>query len=114
MGVLRLKLPKIGFPKPRFMGPKRQLGLQDLKRGVTTGVATIVFIYFLLGIYFLTLLFFEMFESNSMAASLAETHSMDICAKISSHPYPVFRCMNMSTACLYAPDLGRFECESVR
>lgn len=112
MGVL--KLPKISLPRLPSIIPKRQLGLQDLKRGVTTGIVTLVFIYFILGIYFLSLLFFEMFESNSMAASLAGTHNMDICAKVSSHPYPVFRCMNMSMACLYVPNMDKFECELVR
>lgn len=104
--MLRFNLPKL----PRIR-PRRQLGLQDLKRGIVTGIATLVFAYFIIGLYFMVVLSFEMMESSTMAASLAETHGMDICAKISSYPYPVFRCMNMTTACLYAPTMDKFDCE---
>lgn len=110
--MVHMKLPKLPhFPR---IFPQRQLGLQDLKRGIVFGVATLVFIYFAVGVYFVTSLFFESVESNTMAASLAVTHHMDICAKISSYPYPVFRCMNMTTACTYAPSKEMFECENFK
>jgi hypothetical protein len=89
----------------------RQLTLEDAKRGLKYACIALIFAYFSASLYFVAMVGMEFFDTQTVTEEMRVSKLMDKCTKISSHPYPIFRCFNETDMCKFYSMNRSFGCD---